>query len=202
MRKRKYRLLGIIFLSVGCISLGYAYYMQLANEKEEEEAARYSLDVVEELAVYLEDIDWEDSVSYDSLLEEDFQLLEVQIKGVDYIGTLEIPNLNIRLPIGSLLSDAGLKKTPCRFQGNMSSRNLIVGAHNYQTHFGQLDTLQEGDLVYITDVKGKIYQYQLEYIEIIQEDNVVELIQGNPNLTLFTCNYDNSQRIVARFKEI
>lgn len=179
--------------------------MLRGNSIEEQEAGIYSSQAIEEIDDYLTNLVIEEEGNQaisDEVHMEDFEIVEVQVADVTYMGTLEIPALNLRLPIQTELTDAALKKSPCRLQGNMLSGNLIIGAHNYKTHFGNLNTLTVGDMAYITDLKGITYTYQLEYIEILHQTEVEAMIQGNPNLTLFTCNYDNRQRVAARFKQI
>lgn len=207
MNRKKFILSGgiLVVLGIGC--LASSYQLQRSNSAEDQEAGIYSDEAVDEIDNYLlnmtvKDDEYRELEEENEGIQEKFEIVELQVEEVSYMGTLEIPTLNLRLPIQTELTDDALKKTPCRLQGNMVSGNLIIGAHNYKTHFGYLNTLEVGDMAYITDLKGVVYTYQLEHLEILHQTDVEELIIGNPNLTLFTCNYDNRQRVVARFKQI
>lgn len=61
------------------------------------------------------------------------------INGVEYLGTLEIPVLELELPIISQWSDSLLKIAPCRYQGSAYLDNMILAGHNYRAHFGRTE---------------------------------------------------------------
>ena len=58
----------------------------------------------------------------------------VEIDGIEYIGTLEIPALELELPVISTWSDALLDCAPCRYVGSSYLDNLIIAGHNYRGH--------------------------------------------------------------------
>ena len=66
------------------------------------------------------------------------------INGYDYIGVLEIPALNLTLPIMADWDYDRLKIAPCRQFGSVETNDLVIAGHNYKTHFGYLDQLQVG----------------------------------------------------------
>lgn len=70
------------------------------------------------------------------------------------IGILEIPSLDLKLPVISKWSYPLLKKAPCRYSGSVYENNLVIAAHNYRSHFGRLKTLQNGSEVIFTDASG------------------------------------------------
>ena len=65
-----------------------------------------------------------------------------EVDGNAYIGYLEIPSLEISLPVLSDWSYPKLKLAPCRYAGSVYLNNLIIAAHNYPAHFGTLDSLE------------------------------------------------------------
>ena len=51
------------------------------------------------------------------------------------IGILEIPALDLNLVISSW-SYSSLRLAPCRYSGSAYKGDLVIAAHNYQSHFG------------------------------------------------------------------
>lgn len=78
-----------------------------------------------------------------------------------YLGTLEIPVLELELPIISQWSDSLLKIAPCRYQGSAYLDNMILAGHNYRAHFAGLKNLQIGDSVIFTDAEGSCFHYEV-----------------------------------------
>lgn len=125
----------------------------------------------------------------------------VAIDDYEYIGTLTIPSLNLDLAIISDWSYAGLKITPARYSGSVSTDDLVICGHNYTHHFGNLKYLESGDTVYFKDINGSIYNYEVLEIETLQDTAIEEMtshISGDWDLTLFTCTLDGQTRITVR----
>ena len=123
---------------------------------------------------------------------------EVEINGVAYIGILEIPELDLSLPIISTTTMEYLRIAPCRYDGSAYLDNLILGAHNYDAHFGRLKNLSYGSEVRFADVDGNVFAYTVADIEILQPDQVDALRDGNWPLTLYTCTIGGQTRVVVR----
>lgn len=134
----------------------------------------------------------------DYLVNPKVEMPQVALDGGTYIGILDIPALGLSLPVGSELTDGGLKLAPCRYKGSAYLGDLIVAAHNYKQHFGSLSTLRPGDAVRFTDADG--YEFSYEVVELLWLDAtaVEEMEAGEWDLTLFTCNTSRSQRITVR----
>lgn len=123
--------------------------------------------------------------------------LEV-IDGVDYIGVLKIPALGLELPVISQWSYPNLKIAPCRYEGSVYLDNLIIAAHNYPSHFGTLKNLQQEDDIFITDIDGNIFRYEVADVESLQPTAIEEMESGDWDLTLFTCTIDGQSRVTVR----
>lgn len=121
-----------------------------------------------------------------------------EIDGNTYIGILSIPSLEINLPVMSDWSYPKLKVAPCRFSGSVGEENLVIMAHNYDTHFGLLSLLKPGDSVEFRDMLGRTYLYTVVMTEILQPTAVEEMESGGYDLTLFTCTYGGENRITVR----
>ena len=121
------------------------------------------------------------------------------IDGVEYIGVISIPSYDITLPVQSDWSLSKLRNSPCRYSGSINSGSLIVCAHNYQSHFGKLKYIREGDRIRFTDMMGMTYVYKVSKVDLINEENIDKMKENNGwDLTLFTCNYGGKQRITLR----
>jgi len=127
---------------------------------------------------------------------------DVKIKEQDYIGILDIPVLNLSLPILENWNYTFLKVSPCRYAGSYLDDSMIIAAHNYKRHFGLLRELQNGDCVVFTDVTGAAYTYQVTDIETLAGTAAGEMLAGDWDLTLFTCTPGGASRVVVRCKRV
>ncbi len=134
----------------------------------------------------------------DYILNPDMEMPVETIDGVDYIGTLEIPSLSRTLPVISEWSYPLLKLAPCRYEGSAYKDNLIIAAHNYATHFGDLKELHAGDEVTFTDVDGNVFRYEVSDLETLDPYAVEEMSEGEWDLTLFTCTIGGQSRVTVR----
>lgn len=125
-------------------------------------------------------------------------MMEVEIDGYLYIGTLEIPALGLSLPVMSEWDYSQLKIAPCRYVGSTKTDNLVIAAHNYESHFGRLKSLNDGDKIFFTDMEGVKNEYIVAAIEILQPTEVDNMNAGDYALTLFTCTYGGASRVTVR----
>lgn len=115
-----------------------------------------------------------------------------------YIGVVEIPALDLTLPVMKEWSYAGLKDAPCRYQGSVSGNDLIIAGHNYRFHFGGLHNLEAGDEVAFTDAEENRFEYVVTDIISVAGDDVDAMEAGEWDLTLFTCTADSKNRVTVR----
>ena len=141
--------------------------------------------------------------SYDSLKYE--ETLNIS-KGV--MGSLEIPNIDVNLPIYHGTSDEILSVGV----GHLSDTSLPVGGKN--THcvltghrglpssklFTRLDELENGDLFYIY-VCNEIHAYKIDDIKVVDPEEITgfEIEDGQDKVSLVTCTpYGiNTQRLIV-----
>ena len=74
----------------------------------------------------------------DYLLNPDMDMPEYTLKSlgdVACIGILEIPALDLELPVISSWSYSSLRLAPCRYSGSAYKGDLVIAAHNYQFSF-------------------------------------------------------------------
>lgn len=127
----------------------------------------------------------------------------------DAIGYLDIPKINIYLPIFHDISEEVLQ----RGVGHMSGTSLPVGGKS--THavlpahtglpsaelFTDLDKMKLGDVFYI-HVLGKVLAYKVDQIKVVlpQDDSDIQIVNGEDYVTLLTCTpYGiNDHRLLVR----
>ena len=137
----------------------------------------------------------------DYLLNPDMDMPEYTLKSlgdVACIGILEIPALNLELPVISSWSYSSLRLAPCRYSGSAYKGDLVIAAHNYQSHFGGLRTLPEGSEVFFTDAVGNRFSYYVAVTEALTPWSVDDMKSGEWPLTLFTCTLDSQNRVTVR----
>lgn len=134
------------------------------------------------------------------VLDPHMAMPTMEVDGYRYIGTVTIPSLLIDLPIMEEWDYTRMKIAPCRYSGSIYLNDLVVCAHNYNSHFGRLDKLQINDPVIITDADGNTFRYKVEEIETLSGTAVEEMTSGSWDLTLFTCTYSGRARVTVRCK--
>lgn len=137
----------------------------------------------------------------DYVLNPDMDMPEYTLKSlgdVACIGILEIPALDLELPVISSWSYSSLRLAPCRYSGSAYKGDLVIAAHNYQSHFGGLRTLPEGSEVFFTDAVGNRFSYYVAVTEALTPWSVDDMTSGEWPLTLFTCTLDSQNRVTVR----
>lgn len=136
-------------------------------------------------------------VPIDFLDPSAFEMTEVEIDGYAYIGYLSIPSLNLELPVMADWDYTRLKTAPCRYTGSVRGEDLVIMAHNYAGHFGQLANLSDGDRVVFTDMDGITTEYEVMSRDVLDSYAVEEMTSGDFDLTLFTCTYGGQSRVTV-----
>ena len=128
----------------------------------------------------------------------DMEMPTKEIDGETYIGVVEIPSLELSLPVMSDWSYPQLKKAPCRYVGSVYSHDVVICGHNYDRHFGRLKELVPGDEVRFTDMDGNVFRYSVCAVEQLAKTAVEEMQTGDWDLTLFTCTKGGVMRVTVR----
>ncbi len=117
-----------------------------------------------------------------------------------YIGMVEVPALELSLPVISEWTYPRLKKAPCRYVGSVYSKDMVICGHNYDRHFGRLKDLAVGDEVRFTDMDGNVFFYSVCGTEQLGKYAVEDMLAGEWDLTLFTCTKGGRMRVTVRCK--
>lgn len=136
----------------------------------------------------------------DYILNPDMDMPEVELEGLTCVGMIEIPALDINLPVTSTFTYELMKVAPCRYYGTPYKKNMVIAAHNSWYHFGKLNTLKAKNKVIFTDAAGNRFVYRVDAIEALRPNSVKDVTSGKWPLTLFTCTLDAQNRVVVRCK--
>lgn len=131
------------------------------------------------------------------------------------VATINIPKINVNYPILDGTTDSTeeteslLKISPTKFWGPEPNEvgNFCIVGHNYRNtkFFSKVPTLENGDIIEITDMEGKTIQYKIydKYqVDPTDLSCTSQLTNGNKEITLITCTDDSKQRVIVKAREV
>ncbi len=189
--------LGALCIGLGLLLIFGALALFGYNRLEDRRAGAEAESYLPRLVEFIEAQDAAPATNLPPELQEETEQT-AEIDGYSYIGFLSIPALDLELPVMSEWDYAKLRISPCRYVGSAKTDDLVIAAHNYSRHFGNLSKLAPGDAVYFTDMEGTRYTYTAEVIETLEPDAIDEMIDSDYALTLFTCTYGGQMRVTVR----
>lgn len=207
--KKKTPKASVILVSAGCLLLAGALCLTLYNivdeKRAEESVTELMTKLEEEIYSYFPENTAMPAAHNDMIgtvpeykLNPQMKLPTVYIDGHYYVGYIEIKTLGIRLPIIGDWSYPNLKTAPCRYDGSPYTNDLIIAAHNYNSHFGRIKNLRYGDIIKFTDTNGNVFNYSVIEIDELGKYAVEEMKSGDFDLTLFTCTLGGRTRVTVR----
>jgi LPXTG-site transpeptidase (sortase) family protein len=122
-----------------------------------------------------------------------------QSNGVD-MGTLRIPSIGLDENVRSGVAQAVINSGVAHWVGTADpgeAGNVVLAGHRttYTRPFYDLDRLEVGDLVYMTDGSGFEVMYRVSDTFIVTPKDVwITYDQGTPMLTMFACHPKGSKR--------
>lgn len=189
---------GNIWMIIGVICLCSALALTIYNIYEDNHAGDQSAiiqqQLIEEIVENKEETDW--GLEIDS----DMPMVTKVINGYRYIGILEVPDLDLSLPVMEDWSYNQLRISPCRYSGALYQDNMVIAGHNYTKHFSKVKRLPGGSEIRFIDMEGRVFYYKIVNIETLKPSEVDYLIEDSDDwdLTLFTCTYTGRTRAVIR----
>lgn len=183
---------GVILLVCGILLLLAAAGWTLANTLIDRQAG-------EDSAKYMEEITQQMKENQRAAAAPEEAEPVFTVDGDRFCGYVVIDKIDIELPVFSDWDYNRLLEAPCRYTGSVETGDLIVVAHNYKTHFGNLKTLVPGDEAVFYDAAGKKYEYAVSELVILDGTAVEEMQAGDWDFTLFTCTVGGKQRVTVRF---
>lgn len=121
----------------------------------------------------------------------------VMLDGYDYVGYMQIPALGLKLPVMADWDYTRLKLAPCRQFGSSRTDDLVIAAHNYESHFGRLKDLEIGDYVIFTDMQGVVNLYAVEKLGTLDPTEVDAVQNSGYDLVLYTCTAGAKARVTV-----
>lgn len=109
----------------------------------------------------------------------------LQIKDKDYCAILQIPALDITLPVADQWDSDQLHRSPARFFGSAYDGTLVIGGADNAKQFGFCDTIDQGVTVTITDMTGAEFTYTVARVDRSENAETQWLCQEDWDLTLF-----------------
>ncbi|MGN0613512.1 MAG: sortase [Porcipelethomonas sp.] len=187
---------GITFMILGTMLIAAALSLAVYNIYTDKRAGELSGRTLTELEQEITGRASQD-VNAGSDVSEN-EAVPVVIDDREYIGVIGVPVLGIELPVMKEWSYDNLKISPCRYSGSITEGSLIIAGHNYSEHFGRLKNLNISDEVYFIDTNGEKYDFEVAETELISGNDPERMNSGEWSLTLFTCNFDGSERVTIR----
>ena len=191
---------GIVFIALGAVLILSALLLLLYNRHEAALAGK-------EAEILLSDVeaaiggqtspdgptDATEEAETEPTLSPELPVLH--LNGYDYVGYVEIPVLELKLPVMATWDYELLQVAPCRQFGSSRTDDLVIAAHNYVTHFGYLQKLVPGDTVTFTDMDGIVNTYAVEKTETLDPTSVDAVKNSGCDLVLYTCTIGGKTRV-------
>ena len=210
---------GVVFVAMGAVLILSALLLFTYNMMEDRQAGQNAEVVVSGLQSIMDQVtapskrgvdtsDPDHPEEMDETEPEEWETIPqklpaVMIDGYEYVGVLNIPDLQLELPVMDEWDYNRLKIAPCRHMGSSRTDDLVIAAHNYASHFGNLKTLKTGALVIFTDMDGIENRYALERgPETLAPNAVDEVLNSSYDLVLYTCTPGGATRVVTFYNRI
>lgn len=190
------------------------------NHAEEYVKTTKQMSTEETLKMFEEAKEYNKSLTNNVIITDPFDYESYQKIGANYekalnvdgnglIGYIEVPKINVYLPIYHGTSDDVLKKGAGHLQNTSlpvggESTHAIISAHTAfpgETFFDYLTDMQEGDEFYV-HVLDRILKYEVDDVSVIlpTETEALRITTGEDYVTLLTCTpYSvNTHRLLVR----
>lgn len=133
----------------------------------------------------------------------------VTYKGFTVVGRMEIPKIDLDLPVLERATKNSLEQSIGVLMGpglNQVGNTIIVG-HNYRngTFFSRNSELENEDEIYITDTAGTRIEYTIYNIYTTSSedsDYITRDTAGKREISLSTCTEDSRYRLVIWAREV
>ncbi len=120
----------------------------------------------------------------------------LEIGGEDYSALLEIPSINIALPIADNWNGSKLYNSPARFFGSAYNSSLVIGGTSGSHQFEFCKKIETGTVVTVTDMMGAQFVYEVVRVDRATDPKAKWLTGTEHDLTLF-CRDSTSMEYIA-----
>lgn len=128
------------------------------------------------------------------------QMAMVQVDGKSYVGTLEFPRFEQKLPVLAEGADAQESLAPSVYAGSVTDGTLVIAGSNSTSMFGDLTRFATDDKVVFTDVNGQEFHYRVSTFETYANDEITDIAAPSDDwdLTLFSSSFSGQSQTVVR----
>lgn len=205
----------LIWILLGISSLAGAGYIAMENYVQDRDAgitAESILDGMDQIVVSTGQQRTAGNV-YEPVMAVDTEEIvipdmpTVEVDGYSCIGTLEVPDVEMRLPVIAEFSEEDMLSAPCHYSGSYYTDDLVIVGHSFKSHMRPIWQADIGADVYFTNADGEVYHYIISNIETLDPQEVSRMVENDQNsdrqnadwdLTIFTCTPDTSARYTVR----
>ncbi len=228
--KRKKRMYKIdFFISVFLVCILFSYYIYAEYDKNKNEAISQEIlssltfedNVADDTTIKFADnsivviLNTEDpfEVIYSEPVQEEthdnINWLETESGQRYYVlATINIPSIDVTYPVLNETTDELLKISPTKFWGADPNEvgNFCIVGHNYRSSkfFSKVPKLEEGDVIEITDLSGRMLTYEVYDKYVVDPTDVsctTQRTNGMKEITLITCTDDSQKRVIIKARE-
>lgn len=188
--KKRFGLLLILF---GCLLVAAAVAVTVGGIFGRKQNAEHNGEVL----AFLESILPEKSVGF---REEkgDPSMPVIEFEENDYVGILEVPRFSVSLPIAANWSKSLVRSVPCRFTGSVFDGTLILGGTGEEGQFDFIPSLDIGDGITFTDLKGEVFSFSVKKVLHASDASLKTLTDPDYPLTLFAKDPSSGSTLVVR----
>jgi sortase A len=199
--------IAICLMFVGYICIASAVALFLYNIWDEDRAAKRSEAIVDVMDKYMDKISTTESESDENDIPiyvryPEMEMPAVTIDDVKYIGRIDIPELELSLPVTEKYDSSFIKDTPCCYSGSVYQDNIIIIANNYDCHFGKLKQLESKSPVYFTDIDGNCFAYEMARTDKLAREELNNIEADGWAMTLVSYAPGGFSSIAVRLEKV
>lgn len=188
----------ITLIGTGFLLISIGMYITTSNIIEEVNAELISKEELSKVQYMIPTLSEKDNIESKYNVKYSDEMPFIEVDGLKYIGIVNVPKLELSLPVQIDWDYDKLKQTPNLYKGNVYDDSMIIMAHSYRRHFGYISQLVPGDEITFTNVNGMVYRYAVTQILKIEGTDIDSMVQTDADITLFTCDYGGQNRVTIR----
>lgn len=120
----------------------------------------------------------------------------LNVNGENFVAIIELPMNGASFPVGASWNNNNAY--PCRYTGSIYDGSLVIGTSNQKGQFEFAKEISVGNTVYITDMTGNCYSYEVFDIKYSKHADNDSLNRDEDDLTLFVKNIYAFEYIIIR----
>lgn len=192
----KTRVLGIILAFAGLSIIAYGLYIRYETLNTQQRIIQQFENVMQETVetdIGQANSGDPDSMEQISMVQQHADDPLLKIEGIDVIGIMEIPKIDLKVAVAEGTDKKTLKKAVGHFDGTAmpgETGNFAVAGHRsytYNEFFNRLNEMEIGDEIRVRTVKGE-FVYEVTDIFVVEPHDVWVLDPTpDPTITLVTC---------------